>query len=49
MKQIEKEIRSKDLNIKEKSLIAVNILETMAKERKIKIELIRVYPVKKDR
>jgi len=39
MKQIEKEAKLKDLSIKEKSAIAVNIFETMAKEREIKIEL----------
>jgi len=47
MKQIEKGTKSKELNIKEKSKIAVNLFETMAEKQNIKLELIKAYPVKK--
>jgi len=47
MKQIEKEIKSKEIIIKEKAKIAVNLFKAMAEKQSIKLELIKAYPVKK--
>ena len=48
MKQIEKETKLKEINIKEKAKIAVNLFETMAKKQNIKLELIKAYPIKEE-
>jgi len=49
MKQIEEETKSKEINIKEKSKTAASLFETMAEKRNITLELIKAYPVKKEK
>jgi hypothetical protein len=41
LKQIEQKTKSGDLSIKEKSMIAVNLLNVMAEKRNIKLELMK--------
>jgi hypothetical protein len=41
LKKIKMETKSKELSIKEKSVIAVDLFNAMAEERDIKLELIK--------